>query len=98
MSDYRFIDKDPVIDLIRTAYHEGSFKIKDVAAKSRVHPNTISRWLYGDVKRPQNYTIMRVMEVMGYRLAYLDCDGNELVVIKGVSRKFKHVGASHAKH
>lgn len=78
--DYRFIDKDPVVDLIRSAVFDDKREIKDIAAEARVHPNTISRWLYGDTRRPQHFTLMRVFFALGVEIKYIvRATGEELI-------------------
>lgn len=70
MTEYRFLDKDPIIDIIRTAVFKSRIPIKLIAAQARIRPATISRWLYGDTRRPQNYTIQAVLTVLGVRTEY----------------------------
>jgi transcriptional regulator with XRE-family HTH domain len=90
MTDYRFIDKDPIIDLIRTAYSQGELELKSLAAEARVHPQTISRWLYGDVKRPQNWTVQKVLRALGVETRYyLVGTKTEIQPIRGIAKKFR---------
>lgn len=65
---YRFIDKNPVIDIIRTAIQdEGLIKklqvVADLASLSRT---TIPGWIHGDVRDPRHSSIMAVMTSLGY--------------------------------
>jgi predicted transcriptional regulator len=65
LKDYRRIDKDPVIDLIRTAFQQTKADINAVAEKAFVRPQTIRNWLNGDTKRPWNITADCVLSVLG---------------------------------
>lgn len=67
VKDYRFMDKDPVIDLIRTGFKLTGANISEVAEKAFVSEKTINRWLHGDTKRPQNITADCVLWALGIR-------------------------------
>lgn len=92
--EYRFLDKDPIIDLIRTAYQQKQIKLSTLAADAHVTPQTISRWLYGDTKRPQNYTIHKVLTALGVETRYYWSGTNSQVEILSQARlrKFKRTG------
>jgi hypothetical protein len=65
---YRFLDKDPVIDQMRTVLQdEGLFTrltiAADIASLSRT---TLDNWFHGDTKRPQFASIMALMTSLGY--------------------------------
>ena len=67
--DYRFIDKDPIVDVLRTKLggklERGA--IDKLAADARLAPGTIMRIFYGETRRPQNYTVDRLLAALGYR-------------------------------
>ncbi len=63
--DYRFINKDPVIDIIRTGLQQSGRDYKEVAACAGLHPTTINNWLFKDVRRPQNITIELALTELG---------------------------------
>lgn len=65
---YHFIDKDPVIDEVRTVIQDEGLikKLGIVADLSSLAYSTIDGWLNGDTKRPQNASIMAVMISLGY--------------------------------
>ena len=66
---YNFVDKDPVIDEIRTVYQESGVNYKWIEANSGVTANTLSNWFSGKTKRPQSATIEAVLRVLGYKRA-----------------------------
>src|SRR3954454_10623525 len=66
---YNFIDKNPVIDKVRTLVQdEGLFtKLGIVHEISNVATSTLNNWFHGDIRRPQHHTIMAVVTALGYR-------------------------------
>jgi len=69
---YRFRDKDPVIDELRTLVRdEGLMKKLDVVHQlSGVATSTLDNWFFGDTVSPQNRTIMAVTTSLGYRRSW----------------------------
>lgn len=88
MKEYRFVKKDPVIDLIRYGFDETKMTIKEVAFLAFVSEGTINNWLYGKTRRPQNITADCVLMILGItRTATWTATGKlvraNLKVIKG---------------
>lgn len=81
MSDYRFVDKDPVLDVIRTAMQRtGNMspeQINKVAYDSGVSPATIHNWMHGDTRRPLSITTRFVLEALGVSISY-ELDGKAI--------------------
>lgn len=71
MSDYRFIDKDPIIDVIRTAIQATGAKIRQLSNNSGVAEITIRNWLEGDTRRPQRLTSEFVLRALGVETTYV---------------------------
>jgi hypothetical protein len=65
---YSFVDKDPIIDEIRTIYQDTGSTYKQIHEDSGVATATLTNWFSGDTKRPQAATINAVLRCMGYRL------------------------------
>jgi hypothetical protein len=65
---YNFIDKDPLIDEIRTVFDEAQVTYKWVEDESGVTAKTLSKWFDGKTKRPQAATINAVLRALGYKL------------------------------
>lgn len=74
--DYRFINKDGVIDVIRTAMgRKGNLSpdfIAKVAHDAGIHPGTLDNWLNGDTRRPLSITTRFVLEALGVKTKYID--------------------------
>lgn len=86
-SDYRHIDKDPIIDLMRTELSrkfklEGSKIPSEVLGKladaSGLTAGTYKRWFKGGTRRPQHLTVRFTLEALGLRYAVLRADGSEV--------------------
>jgi hypothetical protein len=82
LSDYRFINKDPIIDVIRTAMgRKGNMsaeQINRVAYDAGIHPGTLHNWLMGDTRRPLSITTRFVLEALGVTVKYADDEGKAI--------------------
>jgi hypothetical protein len=80
--DYRFIDKDPIIDVIRTAFQKkgnlSHAQILKVSYDSGVSASAIDGWLFGDVRRPWSLSTRMVLEALGVEIGYTFDDGTTL--------------------
>jgi transcriptional regulator with XRE-family HTH domain len=65
---YNFVDKDPMIDQVRTIIIDSHNTYKQIAELSGVNEGTIRNWLDGAVKRPQAATLNAVLRALGYKL------------------------------
>ena len=63
---YRFIDKDPMIDLVCHLIEKDGRKYSELAEKSGVAATTMRNWDKGKTRRPQNITIRAVLRTVGY--------------------------------
>jgi hypothetical protein len=77
-TDYRFINKDPIIDVIRTAIQRrgnaSPEQINRIAFDAGIHPGTLHNWLDGDTRRPLSITTRFVLEALGVTVRYIDQD------------------------
>lgn len=69
---YNFIDKDPIIDEVRTIYENSGANYSWIAEHSGVTPNTLRAWFDGRTKRPQAATINAVLRALGYKLGVVE--------------------------
>lgn len=84
--DYRGIEKDPIIDLIRTEveYQLGSTEITTafidkLAYNSGISSSTLRAWFYGQTKRPQSLSTRFVLEALGVTVKYFRNDGSQVM-------------------
>ena len=63
---YSFVDKDPAIDIARTAIQDCGLTYREVSELSDVSETTLVGWFHGKTRRPQHATIMAVMRGIGY--------------------------------
>lgn len=62
---YIFRDKDPVIDVLRTAKTDSKVKASTIAETSGVSPSTIHNWFMGKTRKPQFATVVAVARAIG---------------------------------
>lgn len=62
---YNFRDKDPVIDVIRTAKDDAKLRISDLVNGSGVSATTFYNWFDGKTKRPQFATVAASCRAIG---------------------------------
>lgn len=68
---YNFIDKDPIIDEIRTVYQDSGVNYRWVNEHSGVSQGTLNNWFSGVTRRPQAATINAVLRSLGYKLGIM---------------------------
>ena len=67
---YRFIDKDPVIDQVRTIVQDSELSYVEIHEKSGVSTSTLYNWFHGHTKRPQFCTVNAVGRACGHELVW----------------------------
>lgn len=76
---YNFVDKDPMIDQVRTIVRDSQMTYKDIAEGSGVTPQTIRNWLDGATKKPQAATFNAVLRTCGFKLTIRPIADAEMV-------------------
>lgn len=66
---YRFKDKDPAIDRLRTVFQEKKATYDGVAHDAGLSPGTLRNWFEGGTRRPQFATLNAAARAMGYEFA-----------------------------
>jgi|SRR4051812_29081826 hypothetical protein len=79
---YSYIDKNPVIDRVRTILQdEGVFtRLGIVHELSGVSASTLYNWFHGDTRNPQHHTTAAVITSLGYSEQYVK--GKEIDIEK----------------
>ena len=62
---YSFVNKDPVIDLLRTAKDDRKVTLEGIHSDSGVSVGTLHNWFRGKTRRPQFATVAAVARAMG---------------------------------
>jgi len=62
---YSFVEKDPVIDALRTAVSASKKKYSTIHQDSGVSVSTIHNWFHGRTRRPQFATVAAVTRALG---------------------------------
>jgi transcriptional regulator with XRE-family HTH domain len=68
---YNFVDKDPIIDEIRTIVEKSGENYARVHEQSGVAITTLTNWFDGPTKRPQAATLNAVARALGYKLGFV---------------------------
>jgi len=68
---YSFVDKDPVIDKVRTIVNDGGLNYSDIHHISGVSTTTLHNWFEGETRRPQYATVAAVTGSLGYRQEFV---------------------------
>ena len=63
---YNFIEKDPVIDVLRTMKKDAEMTDTDISVKSKVAVSTLKGWFGGKTKRPRFATVAAAALAMGH--------------------------------
>jgi len=69
---YRFIEKDPIIDRVRTVVQDSGLTMKKIHEKSGVSTSTMSNWFNGGTRRPQFCTVEAVSRACGKTLVMVE--------------------------
>jgi hypothetical protein len=79
--NYRFIDKDPILDAARTMVrNDERLSNSRAEAITGVTATTFSNWFDGSTRRPQNATITQAAAALGYvRRDEIRADGQVVV-------------------
>lgn len=63
---YNFVNKDPVIDRVRTLIQREGLSYGEIHVISGVSAGTIHNWIEGETRRPQYATVAAVTSSLGY--------------------------------
>lgn len=67
---YSFIDKDPVIDVLRTIVKDSEKSYLQIEIASGVKAQTMRNWFGGKTKRPQFATVAAVARGLGKSIRF----------------------------
>ena len=67
---YNFIDKDPIIDVMRTAIQDQGLSLDEVAELAEMSVATLWSWFHGKTKKPQYASIYNVCLALGGKVDF----------------------------
>jgi hypothetical protein len=79
---YRHVDKDPIIDTLRTlAQEQGGQKLSHeyltkLSYDSGISVTTLHAWFGGSTRRPQHLTVKFVLEALGCSMQIVRANGS----------------------
>jgi lambda repressor-like predicted transcriptional regulator len=88
-TSYNFIDKDPVIDQLRTAIQDSGMSWSEISHNSGVSVSCLRNWFHGETRKPQNATIEAVLRAIGKSRVIVD----KVVPMPKPSRREQRKGA-----
>jgi hypothetical protein len=68
---YNFVDKDPIIDEVRTMVGDSGASYKWIENESGVTAVTLRKWFDGETRKPQAATLNAVARALGYKLGFV---------------------------
>jgi len=74
---YSFVDKDPIIDEIRSIVEASGEKYARIEDLSGVSATTMHAWFHGATRRPQAATVNAVLRALGYKLGVVPLKGGK---------------------
>jgi hypothetical protein len=93
---YNFVDKDPIIDEIRTIYEQSGVNYQWLHENSNVSVGTLVNWFSGKTKKPQAATINAVLRAMGYKLGIVEFGKQQVHIIPAMEQpKTKPISVRH---
>lgn len=77
---YNYVDKNPVIDKIRTIVDDEGLikKLSIVHEISGVATTTLNNWFNGETKNPQHHTIAAVITSLGYEERFVKTEKKDI--------------------
>jgi transcriptional regulator with XRE-family HTH domain len=83
---YNFVDKDPIIDEIRTVYQDSGVNYRWIEENSGVTSATLSAWFNGKTRKPQAATINAVLRSLGYKLGIVEYGKQQVKVFPAMEQ------------
>lgn len=79
ITGYRFLDRDPIVDLCMYAIDQSGFRISQIAGEANhgVAESTIRNVAYGKTRRPTHNTVRTIIEA---------CGGQEVFIFPGATK------------
>jgi hypothetical protein len=65
---YNFVNKDPIIDEVRTKFNRSGKTRQWIEDESGVTAKTLHNWFEGKTRRPQAASLNAVLRAMGFKL------------------------------
>ena len=72
---YNFKNKDPVIDILRTAVQKSGLSYNEIQELSGVHRQTMNEWFNGETRRPKFASVQAVAHALGLEFRLVEVRG-----------------------
>ena len=77
---YSFLEKDPIIDEVRTVFQDAGVTKQWVEENSGVTAQTLHHWFDGKTRRPQAATINAVLRALGHKLGVVPLEAKDALI------------------
>lgn len=94
---YLFLDKDPVIDQMKTALDTSQMSIPAIAEKSGLAEGTLRNWFYGETLRPQFSSVQAFYRAIGWEMTPRPMETEELAGMVITDKAFAKAEAEAKK-
>ena len=74
---YSFVDKDPIIDEVRTVFQDAGVTKQWIEENSGVTAQTLHHWFEGKTRKPQAATINAVLRALGHKLGVVPLEAKD---------------------
>lgn len=91
---YNFVDKDPIIDELRTVVQVQRVSYRGLCEVSGVSASTPRNWFGGKTKRPQYQTVRAIARALGYDLTLGPSNQRE---VTGYNKQLRDWQAAHPR-
>lgn len=82
LTGYRFLDKDPRIDLYREALRKSGLDPQDIADQGGPCVRTLRSWDLGNTRKPQALSFAYAMMACGYHEQWVNPDNGDVLRAK----------------
>src|SRR3954466_13343137 len=89
---YNFVDKDPVIDRMRTILKDEGLSYSEVHVLSGISDATMRNWFDGGTRRPQYATVAAFTSSLGYESQFVK--GKEINFEREIKKAKAEIEAS----
>lgn len=96
ITGHRFLEKDPIVDVIRAAMDKRGWNCNRIAELADVAPGTIRNIDFGETRRPQHHTTRRIMGACGYQEVWQASNGEQIKMEYEERSRSKRLKLMHA--
>ena len=78
--DYRWLDKDPIVDVLRNLIQKDGRTPSELADKARLARGTVLGLFFGNTRKPHHSTVTSLASALGYKIHWT-ATGSPTIII-----------------